>query len=66
MMPPTYYRELRQLRNEIEVCQKCGKEDREFPYSCCSVCRSKQAIADARRAQDRREASRHTSTKARP
>ena len=52
---PEYFREVRQIRRELNICLKCGKADQEFPYSCCTRCRSKQGANDQNRAKARRE-----------
>lgn len=53
-MPPTYYREVRQLRRTLEICLKCGKADAEFPYTCCTRCRARQTKMDNERARAKR------------
>lgn len=55
MMPAVYYREKRDLCRSLGLCLKCAKRDAEFPYSCCSDCRAKQAAMDRKRAKARRE-----------
>ena len=54
MMPNAYYREKRADLNRLEICQKCGAKDREFPYSCCTSCRKQQKAMDARRSKEKR------------
>ena len=56
MMPAAYYREVRSCRASLGICQKCGKSDAEFPYSCCTKCRDQQAKMDRARAKKKAQA----------